>query len=209
MANGTSRNNLLHSRLVLEKIQPFWNVIKDTSIITFGLFCLLWQVVLLSVLFGVEISTDTIISISYFICALIPFLLVGFVLIEILRKEKKTESKDSFIFQNRLTILRGWGMLFRTLFITAMGMIAYLWFKPQSLGDIPFSQLTLNQVFDNLFGILIPLGCIFWFFKFPKHKDSGEPYENKYAMWGLLGIVIIAGGFLLLFMGGMALKALQ
>lgn len=209
MVKETSKQDLLRSGLALEKIQPFWNVIKDTLIITFSLFCLLWHVVLLSVLFGVDISTNTIISISYFICALIPFLLVGFAVIEILRKQKKSESKDSFIFQNRLALLRGWGMLFRTLFITAIGVMAYLCFKPQSLGDVPLSQLTLNQIFGNLFGVLIPLVCIFWFFRFPKQKDSDEPHENRYAMWGLLGIVIIAGGFLLLFMGGMVLKAMQ
>lgn len=206
MAKETSKNDSLYFGSVLEKIQPIWNVAKDTIIITFGLFCLLWQVVVVSVLFGIEISTNTIIFISYSILTLSPFLFAGFTLIAIL---KKIESKDSFLFQNKLALLRGWGMLFRVLFITSIGILAYLFFKHQSLDDIPLSELTLNQVFGNLFGVLIPLICIFWFFNFPKQKDSDGPYENPYAMWGMLGIIFFLGGFLLLFIGGMAFKALQ
>lgn len=90
-----------------------------------------------------------------------------------------------------LKILRWWGMLFRALFISSIGIIPYLWLDPQPIGDVPFSQLTLNQVFSNLFALLIALGCIVWFFKFPVQEHPQWPNDNPYNSWGWLGILAI------------------
>jgi hypothetical protein len=90
-----------------------------------------------------------------------------------------------------LRILRWWGMLFRSCFISSIGLGAYLWFAPQPIGDVPFSELTLNQVFGNLFAVIIASGCIFWFFKFPIQEHPDWPNDNPYDFWGSLGIFVV------------------
>lgn len=90
------------------------------------------------------------------------------------------------------TIVRWWGMLFRTAFILSIGFFGFIFYKP--IGDIPFSQLTLNQVFSNLFATIIVLGSIFWFFNFPneKHFDLLENQkQSPYAIWGQFGGIVI------------------
>lgn len=88
--------------------------------------------------------------------------------------------------------LRRWGMLFRTLFISFLGIAAYFWMEPQNIGDVPFSELTLNQIFKNLFAFLMVGGCICWFFKFPDERNSmvEEPNDNPYVFWGRLSILV-------------------
>ena len=88
-----------------------------------------------------------------------------------------------------MRLLRWWGMLFRVLFITLVGIIGYLWMDPQSLGDVPLGQLTLKQIARNIMGVVIPIACLIWLFKLnKKYGDESLPYED----WGRFG------GFVLL-----------
>lgn len=114
------------------------------------------------------------------------FFLVGWSLRHILVTSGSLRSKLNTI---KWTIVRWWGMLFRTVFISSIGFSGYFWFNPQPLGDIPISQLTLNQIFGNLFGVAIPLGCIFWLFNFPDEKKSitKDPSSSPYYLWGGFG----------------------
>ena len=91
-------------------------------------------------------------------------------------------------------LIRWWGIIFRALFICAVGVIGYFWIDPQSISDVPLSQLTLKQIFGNLFAVLIILGCIRWFFEFPEQKNDNNPEENPYVGWGQFGglVVIVA-----------------
>jgi hypothetical protein len=90
------------------------------------------------------------------------------------------------------SVMRRWGMLFRIFFISSLGIGGHLWLDPQPIGDVPFSQLTLNQVFSNLFDFLLIVGCFFWFVNFPKQKKKPEgPDDNPYVVWGVFGILFI------------------
>lgn len=85
-----------------------------------------------------------------------------------------------------------WGALFRALFIFSIGITAYLWLKPQSIGDVPIGELTLNQLFANLFFVIITLGCVFWFFRFPAHQEDPENHFTKpYTLWGVFGVCVV------------------
>ena len=94
----------------------------------------------------------------------------------------------------RWAILRWWGGLFRTFFISSVGIVGYLWLDPKSIGDVPFASLTLNQVFSNLFAVLIVIGCFSWFFDFPEERDAKDSEYNPYVGWGRFGnwVVLIA-----------------
>lgn len=90
------------------------------------------------------------------------------------------------------TALRRWGMLFRIIFICSLGIGGYLWLDPQPLGDVPISQLTLNQIFSNLFAVILSVGCFFWFVNFPQEKKNPEsPDDNPYVIWGLFSILFM------------------
>jgi hypothetical protein len=93
-----------------------------------------------------------------------------------------------------LALLRWWGIIFRALFICAVGVIGYFWIDPQSISDVPLAQLTLKQIFGNIFGVLIVIGCIRWFFEFPEQISDENPEENPYVGWGQFGglVVIVA-----------------
>lgn len=54
-----------------------------------------------------------------------------------------------------LKLMRWWGMLFRALFISIIGIVGYLWLDPQSIGDVPLAELTLNQILKNVVAALI------------------------------------------------------
>ena len=84
-------------------------------------------------------------------------------------------------------LVRMWGMLFRAMFISLIGIIGYLWLDPQSIGDVPFAELTLNQVLNNMFAGLIAIGCIIWFFSFPDQGDVESLEDNPYVTWGRFG----------------------
>ena len=88
-------------------------------------------------------------------------------------------------------LVRYWGMIFRTLFIPFVGIIGYFWIDPKSIGNTPFAELTLNQVFDNLFAMLIVLGCIYWFFNFPDQTKTNSTKDNPYVTWGQFGATLI------------------
>lgn len=91
-----------------------------------------------------------------------------------------------------LKILRWWGMLFRAVLIFSIGIGGYLWLDPQPLGDVPFSQLTLNKVFSNIFALFLGIGCFCWFVKFPKQKKKPEsPNDDPYVMWGMFGLLFM------------------
>ena len=92
-------------------------------------------------------------------------------------------------------LLRWWGILFRTLFISIVGVVGYFWLDPQSIGDVPLSQLTLNQILKNVFAFAIAIGCISWFFKFPETSGARSPEDNPYVGWGRFGgwVVLVVG----------------
>ena len=90
-------------------------------------------------------------------------------------------------------------MICRFLFIVSIGFIGYYWIDPQSIGDIPFSQLTLNLILKRLFAGLLILGCIVWFFRFPEKRykemiDEDDPYH----IWADFSVLIGFLGFLIL-----------
>lgn len=90
------------------------------------------------------------------------------------------------------TALRSWGMLFRAVFISSLGIGGHFWLDPQPIGDVPFSQLTLNLVFSNLLALILSIVCLCWFFSFPKEKKKQEgPDDNPYVMWGFFGILLM------------------
>ena len=89
-------------------------------------------------------------------------------------------------------LLRWWGVLFRALFIFAVGVIGWSWISPQSISDIPLSQLTLKQIAGNICAVLLAIWCIKWFFEFPEQEQDKEPQENPYVFWGQLGGSVVA-----------------
>jgi hypothetical protein len=109
-------------------------------------------------------------------------------------KTEKLESATSKLDTLGWALLRWWGVIFRTLFICAIGTVGWFWIDPQSISDIPLSQLTLKQIFRNLFAVLIVIGCARWFFDFPEQTNDKNPEENPYVGWGQFGgfIVIVA-----------------
>lgn len=105
---------------------------------------------------------------------------------------KNIESKLE-LYSLKFTLL--WGKIFRFVFILAVGIFSYFWLEPKSIGDVPFAQLTVNMIGKNIFGALIPLGCIFWFFNFPEvSKDEMNP-DNPYKVWASSSflLALIAG----------------
>lgn len=84
-------------------------------------------------------------------------------------------------------LVRWWGILFRAVFISLIGIVGYFWLDPQSIGDVPLSELTLNRILKNLFAVLIAIGCISWFFKFPDQSESKSPEDNPYVTWAQFG----------------------
>lgn len=106
-------------------------------------------------------------------------------------KMKKLESITSKIDTLGWALLRWWGVIFRALFICAIGTIGWLWIDPQSISDIPLSQLTLKQICGNIIAILIVIGCARWFFDFPEQSNDKNPEENPYVGWGQFGGFIV------------------
>jgi hypothetical protein len=95
-----------------------------------------------------------------------------------------------------MKLYRGWGMLFRFIFIASIGFLGYQWVEGgPSIVDTPFSQLTLGIIIRGLLTIAIPLGCLGWFFSFPDYNDP-EDKDNPYYLWAngsflLIGIIVI------------------
>lgn len=82
-----------------------------------------------------------------------------------------------------------WGFLIRSLFIFSIGFFGYNYLSPQSIKDIPFSQLTLDLLFNNIFSGVLVVGCVLWFFSFPSKSD--KPEESPYKIWANVGYFII------------------
>ena len=89
------------------------------------------------------------------------------------------------------TLKRGWGMLFRALFIGSIGLIAYLWMDPLSIKDVPFAKLTLSNVAKFFAAAAIILYCLVWFFDFPSREKDKDPY-GKWAIFGVFVILALA-----------------
>jgi hypothetical protein len=62
-------------------------------------------------------------------------------------------------------------MIFRFIFITAVGTVGYDWIDPGSISDAPLAQLTLGQLIGKALAVGISLGCICWFFTFPNARE--------------------------------------
>lgn len=103
-----------------------------------------------------------------------------------------SDSARSKLATFKWTASRQWGMLFRMTFISAIGIGGHYWLDAQPIGDVPFSQLTLNQLFRNVFDFLLITGCFCWFINFPKQKKKPEsPYDNPYVVWGTFGVLFL------------------
>jgi hypothetical protein len=74
-------------------------------------------------------------------------------------------------------------MVFRSLFIGAIGYFGYVFIDPEPIWDTPFSELTLNKIFTSILGILIILGCLKWFFSFPERPKNASPNFSPYEGW--------------------------
>lgn len=113
-------------------------------------------------------------------------------------KVKHSEIKKSNIIEAFfMKLLRGWGMLFRFIFICSIGYIGYSVFHVPSILDIPFSQLTIKSVAGSVFSIVIPFLCVGWFFNFPDY-DEPEDKDNPYYLWAKGGLALIGAGVLFL-----------
>jgi hypothetical protein len=111
-----------------------------------------------------------------------------------------TESTPSKIDALGWTFLRWWGVLFRALFICAVGVIGWFWIDPQSISDVPLSQLTLKQIAGNIFAVIFAIWCIKWFFEFPEQERGKEPQENPYVGWGQFGGWVVAAAVLAIYL---------
>jgi len=103
-------------------------------------------------------------------------------------KSLKEDFSPASIQSSSKKFNRGWGMLFRAVFIGAIAFIGYNWIDPRAIGDIPLSQLTLNDIIKPVFAIALGLGCLGWFFSFP---ETDEGYNG----WAYFGYIVI-GAFL-------------
>lgn len=82
-------------------------------------------------------------------------------------------------------------MLFRAVFIGAVAFIGYNWIDPQEIGDIPFSQLTINDIFKPVLAIALVLGCIKWFFSIPDTNEWAKYWANI-GYFALLVVIVLA-----------------
>ena len=105
-----------------------------------------------------------------------------------------TESTTSKFDALGWALIRWWSVLFRALFICAVGIIGWFWVDPHSISDVPLSQLTLKQIDGNIFAVLLAIWCVKWFFEFPEQERGKEPQENPYVGWGQFGgwVVVVA-----------------
>lgn len=95
---------------------------------------------------------------------------------------------------NRLLLrklIRGWGMLFRALFICSIGLVAYFWLDPLSIKDVPFAKLTLRQVIKFFSAAAIILSCAVWFFDFPGRDRDNDPYD-RWATFSVFFILVLS-----------------
>lgn len=106
--------------------------------------------------------------------------------------EKEEPNSGDSKFDALLRILNlWWGILFRALFISFLGIFSYIMADPPSIGDVPFSDLTLNNVFENLIAIIFPIFCFFWILNYPKQDTSMYKDSNPYEVWSGFGNLLI------------------
>lgn len=82
-------------------------------------------------------------------------------------------------------------MLFRALFIAAIGLIAYIWLDPLSIKDVPFAKLTLRQVIRFFSAAAIILYCLVWFFDFPSRNGEKDPY-GRWAVFSVFFLLALS-----------------
>jgi hypothetical protein len=109
---------------------------------------------------------------------------------------KKMKSSTSFdqsldVFLTKL--LRWWGVLFRALFIGAVGFFVWVWIGPESIVDVPIAQLTLGKLFKNLLAVFVALGCMGWLFTPPESDGKKDPF-TQWGEWGLY-VIFLAGAW--------------
>jgi hypothetical protein len=59
--------------------------------------------------------------------------------------------------ETRIVIGRFFKRVFYVVFCVALVGAIWIWYPFEPIGDIPIAQLTLNQIFGNLFGVLLLL----------------------------------------------------
>jgi len=203
---GTHSQEQVITVTIDKNVDPLWLIIQDVMRITFWIFCILWHIFLITLFLDIKISGSTLVFIPCIVLVAMIILVAVFARLEALEAKKEEKTNGITIFQKyttfKLDILNGLGRLFRTIFISFVGIAGYHWIDPQPIGDTPFPDLTLRQFFGNLFALLLGLGCIVWFFKFPKNKNpmSEDPIRKPYLSWGCFGIflvllVIIVGAY--------------
>jgi hypothetical protein len=91
-----------------------------------------------------------------------------------------------------LLLVRAWGVLTRSLFIPAIGLLCYGRIDPVAIGGKPISQLTFNELSDNVFAIIVLISCLYWFLSFPENKVPGSPKDSPYIKWAAVGAWFVA-----------------
>jgi len=76
-------------------------------------------------------------------------------------------------------LIRYWGMIVRFLWYLVLGILAYIFIDPQSLADIPFSDMTFRMLATNIFFPMVALGLFGLFMSFPVSKISVEDLGSE------------------------------
>lgn len=196
-----------------KKRTPLWLIAQDVTKISFWIFCILWHILLITVFLNMKLNGNILIIIPGVVLSGMLLLIATFAWMGVWDERKLDKPDKSTIFQKyislKLRLLRGWGMLFRTLFISLIGIVGYHWIDPPLIGDKPFLDLTLRQFFGNLLASLFVIGCIVWFFRFPKNKShicTDDPTQNSYVLWGIFGVLLLVLTTAIVAYGGMLMR---
>lgn len=198
-----------------KKAHPLWLITQDVTKISVWAFCILWHVLLITMFLDIKISGYAIVFTLFLIFGGMAALVATFAYIDACEVKNTNTPNDKTIFQKYIsfkqTILRGWGMLFRTLFISCIAIAGYHWIDPQPIGNTSLLDLTVRQFFGNLFAFLLVAGCIVWFLKFPKSKNpsSEDISEHPHLVWGYFGVFLIALAIMVAVLGGGVLMFAQ
>lgn len=89
---------------------------------------------------------------------------------------------------------RNFGICVRLLTIFCIWFFGREIIEPSSIGDTPFSQLTLNSIFNSAMSVGLPIVCVFWAFNAPDSHEEMEPEEDPYIfLWASFGYFVICG----------------
>jgi hypothetical protein len=119
------------------------------------------------------------------------------------QEEVKTQESESLSLIEGVwwLLVRAWGVVLRSVFIPAIGILLYNLIDPAAIGSKPIAQITLTEIRDNIFALFISLGCLYWFFQFPEHEvPGGRPKDSPYISWaegGTSFIVCVIGALYL------------